>query len=383
MEESLDSLLQLLAVQADHLRSALLRATMTYSPLRMIYCHRASRLATLFLVTCVLMLWVSLHFPLWVLALGPAVYGVPHVFASLRYFDYSLNRKSEIGQKVHFSPQSVWLFLGATTAVIALYRWGVTLNWLGLPVAALSEWRGSTYLELLGLTVVFVGGAYIYRIGFKKAVVRSLWIIPLMIGFAYQPGWTVGALVLLHNFVAFAYWSKATQTPAERWVARTGGIGVFLITLALFAGVFDELATPGVSLAFAGLDFAGLGATITPWSENPQLWRHAAEAYAFGQAMHYFVWLKAIPDQYHRSEAPTSFRQSLASLERDFGKRGAMGILIFCVVSAGLWLGLQFPRARALYFCIAGFHGYLEIAGLFLAASSLPAAKADMRAIEP
>ena len=44
-----------------------------------------------------------------------------------------------------------------------------------------------------------------------------------------------------------------------------------------------------------------------------------------------------------------------------------MGSVLFVVLSALLWVFLAVPDARRIYFLVAGFHGFLEIAGLALA----------------
>ena len=91
-------------------------------------------------------------------------------------------------------------------------------------------------------------------------------------------------------------------------------------------------------------------------------------AYAFGQSLHYFVWLRAIPDQYLYRSVPVTFRQSLGLFRRDFSKLG--GTMILVTVSAGVLVGLAAlllaagETARLIYLSVASWHGYLEITGL-------------------
>ena len=74
--------------------------------------------------------------------------------------------------------------------------------------------------------------------------------------------------------------------------------------------------------------------------------------------------MKAIPDQRHSHEIPTSFRQSYRLLKNDFGKRYIAGMVAFLVGGILVWIFVNSVEARVIYFAIAAFHGYLEMAGL-------------------
>jgi hypothetical protein len=355
-------MLLFIAGQADHARAWMLRVSTSFSPLRAVFLSRSARLAVMFTVSCLLTLGLSLFFPLWVLALGPAFYGVPHLFSSLRYIHYTV---SPGGGGARVAPRrQAYALLGSIMAVVTVYR-------LASPAAGLSEWRGSTYTEFFAMACTFAACAWIYR---KRAwdVARGLLILmPVALGFYLEPFWTIGALVLAHNFVAFVYWWLAAGTRAEKGVALAAGIALAVLTALIFLGRLDGMyrfQSPVLGLDFARLSTEDIGRMIAPWAgdEAGTLWLHAAVAYAFGQAMHYFVWLKAIPDQYHRNEVPTSFRQSYQLLGEDFGSAWASRIVVLTLLSAGIWIFLSFPRARGVYFCLAAYHGYLEIAGLAL-----------------
>lgn len=356
-----------LAAGADRIRSAILRVTLRVPTVRALFRRRVARLGALCALTGAFTLATSLFFPLWVLAIGPAVYGVPHIVASLRYFHYTASPGSRARRS---EGRRAFRALAALMAAVAACR-------LLMPSTGLSEWRGSSYMELVGTLAAFALGAAIYRKGIGGAARGALTLVPLLAGFAFFPAETVGALVLLHNLVAFIYWLLAARSRSERLLAAGAGLALTAITALILAGWLDFVYggfSPAEELGFAGLSFEALGTMIAPGSAesgDAPLWRHAAVAYAFGQAMHYFVWLKAIPDQHHHSEAPTSFRQSLGLLADDFGRRWAVRVILLTLGSASLWLLLSYPQARWVYFCLAAFHGYFEIAGLALAASGL------------
>jgi hypothetical protein len=144
--------------------------------------------------------------------------------------------------------------------------------------------------------------------------------------------------------------------------------------MGLFDGV-RALWTPQINLPWAGLNALELGQSIVPWSNHEALLFHGAVLYAFGQAMHYFVWLKAIPEQHLALQTPASFARSWQLLQQDFGKTFAGFVVGGCVVTVvgfaivgfaivGLWSLANFNIARDLYFAFAAGHGYFELAAL-------------------
>lgn len=347
----------------DFIRARVLRITMRIEWLRPFFYHRALRLLSLFALAWTLTLALSLFFPLWVLLIGPLVYGVPHIFSSLRYFHYA------VSDDAHGSPRAAYLIGGLGLAAVSAYRLLVSLNIFHVDMPQLSEWHGSTYLELAALIATFVAGAVVYRKALRHVIRGGLILVPLIAAFAIHPLWTIGAMVLIHNFIAFVFWIRSTRTPAERSVAIFSLIAMSLATIAIFLGALDWLYAyrqPELILDFAHLSAQDTGKLIAPWSEQPAFWLHASVAFAFGQGLHYFVWLKAIPDQYHYHETPTSFRQSFSLLSRDFGKAVATALILSSLGAVMIWSFMSFEKARLVYFSLAAFHGYLEIAALAL-----------------
>ena len=368
MELQLEQGLQSAATALDRVRSGILKVTLAPPALRGVFISRSQRLLVLFSVSSLLSLGLSVYFPLWVLALGPMIYGVPHLVTSVRFFHYTVADPSAVQDAC--TRRRAFCSVALIMGLVIAYRLTVNLRIFDVSVPVLSEWRGSTYLEFFALLLTFCAGTWIYRKPPGRTLQGALLLLPLALCFWFEPWWTIGALVLIHNFVAFAYWRLSARSASERAVASGAGALVFIVTLLIFAGWFDPayaLLKPAAELRFANLRYSEIGRLIAPWSQDPSLCFHAAVAYAFGQMMHYFVWLKAIPDQHHHNEMPTSFRQSLRLLEDDFGRRGAIWTLSLVALSALIWIFCSFPFARMIYFALAGYHGYLEIAGLALA----------------
>lgn len=164
---------------------------------------------------------------------------------------------------------------------------------------------------------------------------HALVLAPFAAVSLWRPSATVEAMILVHNAVAYLHWHRLATEPRERRVALAAFGGFLALSVALFAG-------------------AGFLAT-----------------YAFGQAAHYFVWLKAIPEQNLPRPSPVTFRQSLGFLRRDFGPRGARLVLGGVCGLTLLWVLVEAPLARSVYFCLAAWHGYVEIYGLLAGRRSL------------
>ncbi len=386
-----DVLVSALCGLLDTLRSKLIRVTTRSPLLRELFQCRARRLAALFALACMSSLALSALVPLWLLLLGPLVYGIPHIFASLRYFHPMVAgavgpRPAPPGSEERRRAGLILVAALPLFAGIIAYRLLVNLNVANLNVAQLSEWTGSTYLELGGLAAAFIAGALIYRVGLRRTASGALLLAPLVAGFAISPIATVGALVMIHNFVGYGYWIRAAGNPEEKSVAWGGFAVALAVTCAILGGGMDGAFRhfqPTVALSFAGLSAQDMARLILPNLEGETLWLRLSCAFAFGQAMHYFVWLKAIPDQFHYHQVPTSFRQSLKLLERDFTRAGTVLILCLTAGSFALWSLLTFKMARLVYFAIASFHGYFEIAGLALAPKQSPQLKSAAAVVSP
>jgi len=360
----------------DFFRSRTLRFTLQIETLRPLFYNRSLRLLFLFVLAATILLSLSLAFPLWVLLIGPLVYGVPHIFSSIRYFHYALSNEKSLNASSNNSGNNskqrrfAFAFIFFILFAVFSYRLFITADYFGVSTPQLSEWKGSSFIELIATGVTFILGALIYRKSSSKILAGLFLLLPFVAIYLRFPIETIGAMVLIHNFVAFAYWIIAAKTSPERRVAWFALGTTSILTVLIFLGVFDgayRFIEPAQVLNFANLSITDTGKLIAPWSQQEKLWLHACVAFAFGQGLHYFVWLKAIPDQYHYHEAPTSFRQSWGLLRSDFGKSVAGLLIALTLGSVIFWSFLEFQQARLIYFCLASYHGYLEIAGLGLA----------------
>ncbi len=327
----------------DSFRGRCLRLVMPFSAARYLYLDRSRRLMAQFVISASVALLLSFYFPLWVLAVGPVVYGLPHLLASARY----LRRSSRVTKPI-FGDMVAVLSISAGVAVIRL-----------LPFTS----RGivSTNVpELICLSALVALLVVSQRLSLSLGA-RALASTFLFVGLSlHYPKLMIGFLILGHNFVAFFHWIRASQTEADRRTAWRALAIFSLGTLYLFSSGYAG------DWSVLGINTWDLGRQIFPSiGVRPDLWGKAVMAYAFGQSMHYFVWLKAIPEQQLSHQTPSSFRQSYFWLTRDFGKRGTLVALGLILALSSVWILTNFAQARLAYLAMASFHGYAELAFLF------------------
>ena len=310
---------------ADVLRQRLLLAF--GAPLRSLIVDRERRVALLATVSVLAALAGACLAPLWMLVLGPVVLGVPHLLADLRYLVVrpGLHRRA-----------ALWLAVGLPLIALAVSD----SVWPGLAAAAgaLLVSRGSASRKILGL----------------------LAILALVLGARSLGGLRTGVVAShLHNLVAVAFWWT--------WRPRKGRLHWIPLGLCA-AGVAFLLWGPPLEPVLSGpLGGLGLERMARVLSGGaPAAWAlRLALLYAFGQGVHYAVWLRLMPEEDRARGVPRSFRASLRALHRDMGP-WILGASALAALAIALWAVADLAAARAGYFRLALFHGHLELAALAL-----------------
>lgn len=318
-----------LVAPLDEVRSALLRALGGW--VRPFVVDPVRRIRWLGSIGLVVAFALALGAPGFLLALGPIVLGVPHLVADFRYLVVrpGLHRRA-------FFPSLVLLpcalaFVRPMLEVVALALVGAALAARGASLR-----RGALVALAAGVAIV---GAATDRRG--------------EIVFAH-----------LHNAIAFGWLLLGfarTQGESKRLlvpIALAAGLA-----LALGLGLVPTGASSDASaLARFGLAPWMLRSSLSP-VDDPALADRFVALFAFGQAAHYAVWLRFVPELARGRKAPRSFRSSFDALRRD------LGTPFFLVALA---LALLFPAlafsdlgfARDAYLRLALFHGPLELAAL-------------------
>lgn len=344
---------------ADRFRSGALQLTMRSPWLRGIYLDRARRLSLLTLGTMALNLVLAVFFPLWMLAFSPVFWGLPHLVASLRYSVRPSNSSRAL------------MALGLLSAILVSLRvWG---DFSHVP----SWWFYDRRLEFAGLIVAGLILAVSFRAPISQTLLGLVRLAPLFAAAALYPRLTLGILLFGHHFVAFFMWHNAASSARDKKHIQFLLLCFALAHALIFIGFFDNLffLFPSfMELSFADLSLGAVGQSIFGEAITaPIIWCRLAVAFAFGQSVHYFIWLRAIPEQHLPNATPTNFRQSLHWLQRDFGARGAQLAILFTLAGSAFWLLLEFPMARIAYISVAAFHGFLELAALGLGKVKAPA----------
>lgn len=263
----------------------------------------------------------SLLAPLWVLMLGPLLWGIPHLLADVRYLFARAPRR-----------ERVWLavLVGACCVGVAVGVGGPTAAGCCVAAAALARPDGA------GRRYAVMAGA------------GALGLLALEVG-----RWADVFYAHAHNYVAVLLWLgwRARRGRAHWLVVGAVALGSALVFLVgADAMVVGELG---------GLGFHEVSAVLSGGQTTPLALRFIV-LFAFMQSVHYVAWLRLIPDEDRRRDPPPTFRDSYRRLRADVGRAPLLLLAVGCVALIG-WACLEPAEARRGYFDLAVFHGYLEL----------------------
>lgn len=263
--------------------------------------ERERRVAVLGVAAVTLLFLATCFAPALLLVWGPLVVGVPHVAADVRYLVVR-----------PWSSRLAWI--AAAPALAATWIWPHA--WVGLlaPAAALLVAPGSPVKRGAGVLVALLLAAVAWQVGYTADLT-----------FAY-----------LHNVVALGlFWA---------WAPRRGRLHFLPLACVLGFGALLALGVAG-------------DADLARFLPGPT-W--LVQLFAFTQAVHYFVWLRLIPEQDRPRPTPRSWRGSLRALVKDLGWP-----LVLCFTGATIfifvWGVIDAEVARVGYLRAVLFHGHLEV----------------------
>lgn len=285
---------------------------------------RELRVSLVFSAVVISALLGTLLVPLWLLVLGPLVWGVPHVAADIRY----LVVRTGFGRR-----PALWVLGGIPLLLLGA---GVDLVWgfVGAAGVALVA-RTSLPRRLAAASVVLGSGLALHQLGPSSEV----------------------AFGHLHNFGAVAlWWAWRARRGRRHWVPM-----VLLVAASCLL-----LSDLGVEIVGSQFEWHATGD-----SADHHLWRLAPGLapmlgmrlvllFCFMQSVHYAMWMQMIPDEERRRSTVMTFRATLRDLERDFDR---VALLMIAMLAAGLivWSCFDMLEAGRGYFRMARFHGTLEV----------------------
>ncbi|MFM8316285.1 MAG: hypothetical protein ACKOA8_18560 [Deltaproteobacteria bacterium] len=313
---------------------------MKYPPIRSIYLNCARRLTATFLVLTAIYFPLAVRWPKLILILGPLLFGYSHLLASYCGIGTAVNR-----------PKTRFFLLLSLGTLFAFAGKLVVRN-------ALFEIPFGSSDVMVSVLVLLLVHASSHSFSFYKILVCTL-LNALILTFAWQePLWVVGGILIVHNWVAFFYWIRSSRT-LDRKLTAFFALAVFAILHWTVArGFFDSFFPAFDPEMMNGTEITGW--YLASWSSDPKIWYRAVVIYAYGISIHYFIWLKAIPESQHRGEAPYSFRRTLDELKTDLGGRMAILVRSIGFLGMGVWC-FSSSWGRTLYFELAALHGWLEI----------------------
>jgi hypothetical protein len=342
----------------DHVRIAMLRVTMKSEWLRQIYCNRAHRLGVNFLFLFGIYLTISLQWSIVLLVLGPLILGYPHLIASYRFL-----QKSGSGVNLRWNSAKVFHFFLFLTGISLFIRFGVA-EFESVPKVPYGTWEILLSLSALGI------------IGLKMSSLRHVLLAAMtlaLVGGVLKLAWWnplafVGFALIFHNWVAFGHWFFSAKDTQNRVVAALATLLFAWIHVFIFSGYLDSWISFPDFKFISTQSFEVKGWALVSWSNEPKMWDRALVLYAFGLSMHYFIWLRAIPQCLDQKSVPNSFRRSLDLLRMDCGITVTTFLFTGALVALGMWCFT--PYTSRIYFGIAMLHGWLELIFLIVALSS-------------
>ncbi len=259
--------------------------------------------------------------PMWTLALGPLLLGVPHIVADVRYL---VLRTGLVRER--------WLLAAIAVPLIAA-AFGGGLR-AGIIAAALALLAGSPRRASLGLLLIAPAAWIAWR----------------------SPARADAVFAHLHNLIAVLLWwgwRRSGERAGWRWLAL--GATALGVTLIL-AGVLDSaggLSSPR-GFAIEPVTHALAPGLAGAWA------RRALMLYAFGQSIHYAVWLRLVPDEDRKQATPRTWTASWRALTGDLGLT-VVGVALGAAAVFAVWGLFDVTAARTAYLRSAAFHGHLEV----------------------
>lgn len=321
----------------DFYRSSCLRLALKIHFIRNVYTNCSTRLSIGYLLTLLFYFPISLLRPDILLLSGPLIFGYPHLIASFRYV-----LKMNAG-------------LFAILTLICIFG-----HVSGIGSTIFNEWPFGTWQILLAMAgLVFIN--YKSKSFSPFLILLSLLLSCGILYLAFQDAIIfVGGMLILHNWVGYFYWIMASKTKSRR-ITSVAALMIFTFIHILvlnghmdffFSGATTQINFPGDTQATAWY--------LASWSSDSIVWYRFLVLYAFGLSMHYFVWLKAIPQSLNPLEHPNNIRLSIKYLREDIGDKILLAFVMISILGIMIWL-FSFNLGSRVYFEMAILHGALEL----------------------
>lgn len=325
----------------DRFRQAFLGLTLKNLGLVKIYQRYETRTILGIVFSTLISLPLAIFRPDLVLALGPLIFGYPHLMASYRYLitrergDHSLR------------PRIFYVFAAFTLCTLMVFQTRLFFSELHFGV-----WP-PVFATLALFSVHFLG----MQKGKMGLLTGTLTGLSFAL-FAWKDSLLyAGAVLMIHNFVAYAHWFMSCRNRTQRNVAQYSALFFLAIHLWVWSGGADQWL---FVTRLSEWQIETTAWSLASWAPDALTWYRFLVLYAFGLSMHYFVWLRALPETEIRSGIPLCFRLSFEEWRSDFGKVSLQLAFLISVFGLMIWL-IDSSRGQTMYFQIALLHGSLEL----------------------
>lgn len=321
----------------DRARSSTL-TLVARTPLLAVVARRDARARARAIAAISFALVVTIACPALALAVSPAVFGVPHIAASVRYL--------VLRQRL---PR--WLAWATAALALGMLALRVLEQYAGAPAAFA---RAEVLLATAWAVLAAAAAAHASK-GVGRFVIAAVPILAAGAVAARHPTLARIAFVHVHNLGAPVLWIVAFR----RGRFPLGTVLLLVGSLALLVSGATTSLTMGLGGTHAlGVDLDVVGRWLVPGAAA-SVALPLVLAHAFTDSVHYAFWLGVIPDETLAHQGSLSFRMTHRGLVRDFGKIGLFLIASACLVVLFASL-VDTSGTRNAYFAIAGFHGYVE-----------------------
>jgi hypothetical protein len=320
LERAIDRSIESLLAPADRFRNRFLLRTRPLSGL--LAAHRDLRVAVLGVAMVFVAALATFVAPLWMLALGPVLLGVPHLYADVRYC---------VIRRGWHHDRAMWICVFAPLVMAGLGG--------GLAVG-LAAVGGVILLRARSNVALLVGLAAVTALAL--VVVRH----PAAASLCTLHGHNVVAIVL------WVLWRKRARACTTLVVASIVAGAAALAVVPLPAFTFTAAMPQDLALAAHLERFA-------PGLEGSLAIR-VVLLFCFLQSVHYSVWLRLVPEDDRDRATPRTLAASYRAL------RSESGPLLLVAVAAGVlglaaWALLDLAAAHEGYLRFARFHFSLEL----------------------
>lgn len=291
-----------------------------------------------FLVAAVLVAGLAVRAPIPVSVFGLAIFGFAHVALEVRYV---------IGRFASaISGTLGWALVLVLTLIVGTRYLAMIDRTLGHRLESVGAFA------LLALAVWLVA----------RGLVRVVGLAVIALGLAaclVWPAWYWHVITHLHNLVPVVFladWARRLPAGRQRNLFLVAQLGWVLVVPALIlSGSLDGLlsAAPGAAAGWVGTGASVVAAAAPPGASAIVALRYAT-VFAFGQSMHYLIWIGFFP--LFAPDASRAFARTLPALR---GWRLPTLVIVGALaLAAAFWT--NYSLGRQIYSMVAAYHVYLE-----------------------